>query len=102
MTNLKNNIRELLDIIYYPIITDKTTQYLEENKYCFAVSYKASKLKIKQAIEYIFNVKIIKINTLNKPPKKRRVGRFTGITRKYKKAVIELNSKDTINLFENT
>ncbi len=101
MTNLKTNIRELLDLIYYPIITDKTTQYLEDNKYCFAVSCKASKVHIKQAIEYIFDVKVIKINTLNKPPKKRRIGKFTGITSRYKKAVIELNSTDTINLFEN-
>jgi len=102
MTNFKTNIRELLDIIYYPIITDKTTQYLEDNKYCFAVSCKANKIDIKQAIEYIFDVKVIKINTLNKPPKQRRVGRFIGKRRKYKKAVIELNAKDTINLFENT
>ena len=101
MTKLKSNIRELLDLIYYPIITDKTTQYLEDNKYCFAVSNKANKIYIKQAIEYIFNVKVIKINTLNKPPKKRRVGKFIGTTNKYKKAIIELNSTDTINLFEN-
>ena len=96
----KNKPRELLDLIKYPLITDKTTKYIEENKYCFAVDKNASKTLIKKAIEYIFNVKIIKINTLNIPIKKRRIGKFIGKLTQYKKAIIKLDSKDTINLFE--
>nr|QCI04103.1 ribosomal protein L23 [Antithamnionella ternifolia] len=95
-----DNHRKLLDLIKYPIITDKTTKYIEENKYCFAVEKNASKPKIKQAIEYIFNVKIININTLNTPIKKKRVGKFMGKLTNHKKAIIELDSQDTINLFE--
>jgi len=97
MTKIYKN---LLEIIKYPIITDKTTQYLEDNKYCFAVDYKANKTNIKQAIEYIFNVKVTKINTLKMPPKTKRIGRFIGKKNKYKKAIIELNNNYTINLFE--
>ena len=100
MTIQKDSPRKLLDLIKYPIITDKTTKYIEDNKYCFAVEKSANKVVIKQALEYLFNVKIIKINTLNTPIKKRRMGKFIGKLTNHKKAIIELDAKDTINLFE--
>nr|YP_009774045.1 50S ribosomal protein L23 [Caulacanthus okamurae]QIZ74662.1 50S ribosomal protein L23 [Caulacanthus okamurae] len=89
----------LLNLIKYPIITDKSTKLLEENQYSFAVDRKANKINIKRAIEYIFNVKVKKINTSNTPIKKKRVGKFTGIKTRYKKAIISLDEKDNINLF---
>jgi len=92
--------KNLLEIIKHPIITDKTTQYIEENKYCFAVDYKANKTNIKEAIEYLFNVKVNKVNTSKIPPKTKRVGRFIGKKTQYKKAIIELKDKYKINLFE--
>jgi len=95
-----NKKRKLLDLIKYPIITDKTTKYIEDNKYCFAVEKNASKTLIKEALEYIFDVKIIKINTLNIPIKKRRVGKFIGKLTQHKKAIIELDPQYKINLFE--
>ena len=92
---------ELLDFIKYPIITDKTTKEIEENIYVFAVSKKANKLEVKKAIEYTFNVKVKKINTLNIPIKVRKVGKFTGTTKQYKKAIIKLHNNYKINLFDN-
>nr|YP_009300502.1 ribosomal protein L23 [Campylaephora sungminbooi]AKU47421.1 ribosomal protein L23 [Campylaephora sungminbooi]ALN11868.1 ribosomal protein L23 [Campylaephora sungminbooi] len=92
--------KNLLEIIKYPIITDKTTQYIEDNKYCFAVDYKANKTNIKAAIEYLFNVKVTKVNTSKIPPKTKKVGRFIGKKTKYKKAIIELNNQYKINLFD--
>lgn len=97
MNQITNNV---LEIIKYPIITDKTTQYLEDNKYCFAVSCRANKLQIKTAIEYIFNVKVSKVNTLTIPPKIKKIGRFIGKKTNYKKAIIELKPTYKINLFE--
>lgn len=93
------NKHKIFNIIKKPIITDKTTKYLEENKYCFAVAKNSNKEEIKQAIEYIFNVKVKNINTLNMPPKKRSVGKFTGRIATYKKAVIQLHDAYNINLF---
>nr|QCI05260.1 ribosomal protein L23 [Centroceras clavulatum] len=93
----KNNY--LTDLIKYPIITDKTTQYIEDNKYCFAVDCKANKFHIKQAIEYIFDVKVVQVNTLNITPKNKRIGRFIGKKTRYKKAILTLDSQYTINLF---
>nr|QCI05527.1 ribosomal protein L23 [Crouania attenuata] len=94
-----NNNRSLFKILKFPIITDKTTRYIEDNRYCFAVSHKANKTCIKNAIEYIFNVKVKTINTINQKPKKRNVGRFSGYTTKYKKAIIQLHDEYQINIF---
>lgn len=89
----------LLNLIKYPIITDKTTKLIEENQYCFAVQKKASKPIIKESIEYIFKVKVRSINTCNQPTKKRRVGRFSGKKANYKKAIVTLYPENRINLF---
>nr|YP_009393759.1 ribosomal protein L23 [Caloglossa beccarii]ARW62321.1 ribosomal protein L23 [Caloglossa beccarii] len=93
--------KDLLNLIKYPIITDKTTKAIEDNIYVFAVAKKANKKQVKKTIEYIFNVKIKKINTLNGPKKKKKVGKFIGTVTQYKKAIIKLQDNDTINLFNN-
>ena len=56
-----------LDIIKYPIITDKATRLLSNNQYSFVVSPKSDKPTIKSTIEYLFNVKVIKVNTAHLP-----------------------------------
>ena len=73
MINIKQ--RELIDIVKYPIITDKATRLLELNQYSFAIDNKATKVDIKAAIEYLFQVKVVSVNTFNPPQKKRRIGR---------------------------
>nr|YP_010155998.1 ribosomal protein L23 [Cumathamnion serrulatum]QQY85380.1 ribosomal protein L23 [Cumathamnion serrulatum] len=92
--------RKLTELIKHPIITDKTTKNIEDNIYYFAVDKKANKNNIKKAIEYIFNVKVKKINTLNQTKKIKKVGKFKGYISQYKKAIIRLEDKYTINLFE--
>ena len=87
------------DIVKYPIITDKTTRLLENNQYSFIVNPSSDKITIKAAIEYLFNVKVIKINTCHLPKKKRRVGKYLGWKSHYKKAIVTLSEGDTINLF---
>lgn len=89
----------LLDLIKYPIITDKTTKLIEENQYSFAVDRKANKIYIKKAIEYIFNVKVKNINTCNCTGKIKKVGKFIGNKANYKKAFITLYEGYTITLF---
>jgi large subunit ribosomal protein L23 len=89
----------MLGAVKYPVITDKATRLLEQNKYTFMVDRKANKATIKKIIEYIFSVNVTRVNTLNMPRKKRTVGRFSGYKSKYKKAIITLKDGDTINLF---
>ena len=95
-TNQQNDI---FNIIHEPIITDKTTKLLEKNQYCFKVNHKINKTKIKEAVESIFQVKVTKINTYHAPKKKRKVGRFYGYRKHYKKAILTLSNKSKINLF---
>jgi large subunit ribosomal protein L23 len=86
--------RNLPDLVRRPIVTEKATFLMEQNKYTFEVSPKATKIDIKAAIETLFDVEVLKVNTLNPPRKKRRVGRFVGFRPQYKKAIITVASGD--------
>ena len=85
------------DIIFAPIITEKSASMEENNTYAFKVDVRANKTQIKQAIENAFNVKVEKINTMNNHPKDRRVGRYNGKTNRYKKAIVKLAKGSTIS-----
>nr|YP_009244421.1 ribosomal protein L23 [Gelidium vagum]AMK96663.1 ribosomal protein L23 [Gelidium vagum] len=99
ITHKEYSKEELIELVKYPLLTDKTTKLIEENQYSFAVSKKANKPIIKQAIEYIFQVKVKSINTSNQPHKKRKVGKFIGRKSSYKKAIVTLHDGNTIKLF---
>ena len=87
------------DIIKAPVITEKSTAIASDEKsYVFKVDPKANKTQIKQAIEKIFNVKVQSVNTVNVHPKKKRVGRYSGMTNKYKKAIVTLADGNKIDL----
>ena len=86
------------DIIKAPIITEKSANIAADEKtYVFKVDVKANKSQIKDAIEKIFNVKVEKVNTVNVHPKKKRVGRYTGMSNKYKKAIVTLANGNKID-----
>jgi large subunit ribosomal protein L23 len=99
-----NNLNKIstLTTIKQPILTDKTIRLTESRKYSFLVNLNSNKSEIKVAIENLFQVKIIKINTCNLPRKKKRVGKFTGWKAQYKKAIVTLSEGETINLFTNS
>ena len=91
-----NHYRE---IIKAPIITEKSANIASDGQsYEFKVDVKANKTEIKQAIEKIFNVKVSEVRTINVKPKKKRVGRYTGMTSKYKKAIVKLAEGSSIEL----
>ena len=85
------------DIIFAPIITEKTVGMENERKYAFKVDVRANKTQIKQAIEDAFKVKVESINTMNTHPKTRRVGRYSGKTNRYKKVIVKLAEGNTIS-----
>ena len=86
-------------VVKYPIITDKATRLLENNQYTFVVDRSSDKITIKSAIEYLFNVKVTKVNTYHLPRKQKRVGKYVGWKPQYKKAIVTLSEGDVINLF---
>lgn len=89
----------LIDYIKYPLITDKATRLLENNKYSFLVDRRADKTSIKIAIESFFKVSVVKVNTINLPRKKRRVGRSIGFRTQLKKAIVTLSEGNKIDIF---
>lgn len=91
--------RKLIDLVRRPLINEKATMLLEQNKYLFEVASKARKPEIKAAIETLFDVKVIQVNTQNPPRKQRRMGRFTGHKPTYKRAIVTLAEGDSIVLF---
>jgi large subunit ribosomal protein L23 len=93
------NPRDLADLILKPIVTEKATLQMELGKYVFDVLPKASKPEIKAAIESLFDVTVVKVNTLRLPRQKRRVGRFVGYKAQYKRAIVTLKDGDSIVLF---
>ena len=87
------------DVIKAPIITEKSeTLRANGNVITFSVDPKANKTQIKQAVEKIFNVKVESVNTVNVHPKKKRVGRYSGMSNKYKKAIVTLKDGNKIDL----
>ena len=87
-----------LEIIKAPVITEKSGVIAQNGKYVFKVDSRANKIEIKQAIEKIFNVHVKEIRTINVKPKKKRVGRYTGLTNRCKKAIVKLAEGEEINL----
>jgi len=79
------------DIIFRPVITERSTDMMSENKYVFEVDPRSNKTEIKQAIEQIFGVKVVSVNTQNYPGRFKRYGRYSGYTAKRKKAIVTLS-----------
>ncbi len=92
-------MKDYTDIIYAPVITEKSALKMQnDNVYTFKVAKTATKDQIKTAIEKAFGVKVVGVNTLNTKPKKRRVGRYPGMTKTYKKAIVTLDKDSKIEL----
>lgn len=93
---IKTNPRDLADLVLKPIVTEKATMLMEQNKYVFDVALQATKPEIKAAIEGLFSVKVTKVNTLRPPRKKKRVGKFIGYKPLYKRAIVTLAADDSL------
>ena len=86
------------DIIIAPVVTEKSARNAERGIYTFKVVKTATKTQIKNTIEKAFGVNVVKINTLNTKPKDKRVGKYTGKTKTYKKAIVTLAEGQSIDL----
>ncbi len=90
------------DIILTPIITEASMEALEMNKYTFKVAKNANKFEIAKAVEELFGVKVVKVNTINCRGRKKRVGMYEGMTPSWKKAIVTLaEGEKTIEFFNN-
>lgn len=88
-------------ILEKPLITEKSTMMQEQaNRVMFQVKRTANKMQIKEAVQNIFNVTVLDVNTINVKPKSRRFGKHTGQTKAWKKAIVLLKDGDRIDFFE--
>jgi len=88
------------DIILKPVISEKSYDMINQNRYTFEVAKTASKPQIAQAITDIFGVTVTSVNTMNVTGKPRRVRAAKGKTRDWKKAVVTLKAGDSIEFFQ--
>ena len=88
------------DIVIKPILTEKSYADIANKKYTFMCAKDANKVEIKQAVEAIFNVKVVDVNTIRVLPKRRRVGKYEGYRSAYKKAICTLAEGQKINEFD--
>ena len=87
------------EIIKAPVVTEKSANISADGKkVVLKVSKDANKVQIRQAVEKAFDVKVTNVNTVNVRPKKKRVGRYTGATKAYKKAIITLAEGSKLDL----
>ncbi len=95
-------MKSAYDIIIRPLITEQSMEQADINKYAFEVARSANKIEIKNAVEEIFGVKVLKVTTLNMQGKKKRTGRYPeGSRSAWKKAVVRLTEDSkTIEFFE--
>lgn len=92
---------DIYRIIEKPLVTEKSTQLQEEGNWlAFRVNPGANKIQIKKAIEKIFNVTVLQVNTVNVRGKSRRFGRTMGVSKNWKKAMLRLKDGDKIEMFE--
>lgn len=93
-------MRSPQEVLIRPVISEKSMKLMEENKYTFYVDKNANKIEIKNAVEKMFNVTVLKVNTMNVKGKVKRMGRFQGKTPTRKKAIVTLKPGDKIEIFE--
>jgi large subunit ribosomal protein L23 len=87
-------------VLIRPVISEKSYELLAANKYSFRVHPKAHKTQIRKAVEEIFGVRVQNVHTINVKPKPKRRAWTHGHRRAWKKAVVQLNPEDSIELFE--
>ena len=83
------------EIIVRPVITEKSNDEMQSGKYTFEVNKKATKVEIAKAVEKLFEVKVLKVNTMTVKGKEKRVGRNVGKTSDWKKAIVTIDTNPT-------
>ena len=87
-------------ILLRPVVSEKSYNQIAENRYTFRVHPDAHKTQVRQAVEELFDVKVVGVNIVKMPPKPKRRGMIKGSKPGWKKAIVELQAGDKIEIFE--
>ena len=92
-------MNSVYNVIIRPVVSERTFDLMGHNKYTFEVAKDAPKEEIRDAVEKIFNVHVVKVNTVNVKPKNKRVRFVQGKTRTWKKAIVTIAEGESIEIF---
>ena len=87
------------DVLIAPVISEKSYGLLDQNKYTFLVTPDANKTEIKIAVQQVFGVKVLGVNTLNRPGNRKRTKGGFGTRKDTKRAIVSLAPGDRIEIF---
>ena len=87
-------------ILIAPVVSEKSYSLIETRKYAFRVHPDAHKTQIRQAVEELFEVKVVAVNIIKVQPKPKRRGTIKGTKQGWKKAIVQLKAGDRIEFFE--
>ena len=87
-------------VLIRPVISEKSYEQITQNRYTFKVHPDAHKTQIRQAVEELFDVKVVGVNIVKVQPKPKRRGLYKGVKPGWKKAVVQLRKGDSIEIFE--
>ena len=96
-TILKENTGRAHHILQHHHLSEKTNQFSGIGRYVFKVNRAANKIEVKNAIEKVYDVHVVKVNMINVPGKSRRQGRSRGMTQEWKKAIVTLKNGERIS-----
>jgi large subunit ribosomal protein L23 len=88
----------MIDLVKYPVLTEKSVRLIENNQYVFDVDLRLTKPQIKKLMQDLFQVNVISVNTHCPPRKKRRLGAYLGSKPRYKRAIVTLKAGESIQL----
>ncbi len=88
------------EVLIRPVISEKSYEQITQNRYTFKVHQDAHKTQIRQAVEELFDVKVVAVRVIKVQAKPKRRGATTGMRKGWKKAVVELKAGDSIEIFQ--
>ena len=92
-------MNSVYNVIIRPVVSERSFDLMNQNKYTFEVAKQAPKEEIADAVEKLFGVRVVKVNTISVKPKTKRVRYRAGKTRSWKKAIVTVAEGDSIELF---
>ena len=92
-------MKDYRDVLIAPVVSEKSYSLLDQNKYTFLVAPDANKTEIKIAVEKVFNVKVVSVNTLNREGKSLRTRFGVGKRKDTKRAIVKVAAGDRIDIF---
>ena len=88
------------EILIRPVVSEKSYEQIQQNRYTFRVHQDAHKTQVRQAVEELFDVKVVAVNIVKVQPKPKRRGATKGTRSGWKKAIVQLKPGETIEVFE--